>query len=69
MKHRNIIITGLALALTLTCGTAQAQLGGLKKKTSGGGGGGADLTAQQDKLLKDYSAGGALIAEGNGADD
>lgn len=64
MKHRSIIITGLALALTLACGSAQAQLGGLKKKPSGGGGGGADLAAQQDKLLKEFSIGGALMAEG-----
>lgn len=67
MKHRNIIIIGLALALTLTCGTAQAQLGGLKKKSFGGGSSaGVDLTGQQDKIMKDYSAAGALLAEAMG---
>lgn len=66
MKVRNIVIAGLALALTLTCGTAQAQLGALKKKSSGGGAAGVDLTGQQDKIMKDYSAAGSLLAEAMG---
>lgn len=63
MKRSNLIIMGLALVLTMTCGPARAQLGALTKRSSGGS---VDLAAQQDKVSSEYSAGGALLVKAMG---
>jgi hypothetical protein len=63
MYNRKLVtLTCLVAVLTLASFTAQAQLGGLGKKKAAAGSG-VDVTAQQDKLVKEYSAGGALLSE------